>query len=216
MRQFHPPAGWPEPPNARWRPPKRWSPDPDWPPAPEGWAFWVDEDGNPVRGPIGRYGGPKVFKIGAAAAVLVVLISLVLINPFSFGGGDSDAGARPTLDTAPPGIGTNTEPEETPGVPPTGTPTTPTPGPTSPTETPSATPTSNTPTPTPSDTATQTPTAPTSPKSSETPGQEATVVFQNCAEARAAGKAPLHRGDPGYSEKLDKNGDGIACEKGNS
>ncbi|TDO43226.1 excalibur calcium-binding domain-containing protein [Kribbella sp. VKM Ac-2527] len=183
-----------------------------------GWAFWVDEGGNPVRGPIGRYGGPRVFKVGAAAAVLVVLISLVLINPFSFGGGDSDPGARSTLDPAPPGIGQNTEPEETPGGTPTGTPTA---GPRSPnetpTETPSPTPTdSGTPTPTPSETATPTPTQPKSPKSSETPGQEATVVFQNCAEARAAGKAPLHRGDPGYSEKLDKNGDGVACEKGNS
>jgi hypothetical protein len=189
-----------------------------------GWAFWVDEDGNPVRGPIGRYGGPKALKLGAAAAVLVVLISLVLINPFSFGGGDSEPGAQSTLDAAPPGIGQTSEPEETPGGTPTGTPTagpeSPTESPTeTPTETPSATPTptaSGTPTPTPDETTTPTPTQPKSPKSSETPGQEAAVVFQNCAEARAAGKAPLHRGDPGYSEKLDKNGDGVACEKGNS
>jgi hypothetical protein len=175
----------------------------------------VDEDGNPVRGPIGRYGGPKVVKLGAAAAVLVVLISLVLINPFSFGG-DSKPGARSTLDPAPPGIGQSVEPEETPGGTPTGTPTGPTPGPGSPTETPSATPTpTDSGTPSPRDSATPTPTQPQSPKLSETPGQES-VVFQNCAEARAAGKTPLHRGDPGYSEKLDKNGDGIACEKGNS
>jgi hypothetical protein len=40
--------------------------------------------------------------------------------------------------------------------------------------------------------------------------------FHNCAQVRAAGKAPLHRGDPGYSRKLDKNGDGIACDHGNS
>ena len=36
--------------------------------------------------------------------------------------------------------------------------------------------------------------------------------FANCAAARAAGAAPLHRGQPGYAEKLDRDGDGIACE----
>lgn len=38
------------------------------------------------------------------------------------------------------------------------------------------------------------------------------VYYQNCAAVRAAGKAPLHRGDPGYSSKLDRDHDGIACE----
>ncbi|MGZ4573213.1 MAG: excalibur calcium-binding domain-containing protein, partial [Blastococcus sp.] len=38
------------------------------------------------------------------------------------------------------------------------------------------------------------------------------VVYANCAAARAAGVAPLHRGEPGYSSKLDRDGDGIACE----
>jgi micrococcal nuclease len=37
-------------------------------------------------------------------------------------------------------------------------------------------------------------------------------VFANCAAARAAGAAPMHRGDPGYSSKLDGDHDGIACE----
>jgi hypothetical protein len=26
------------------------------------------------------------------------------------------------------------------------------------------------------------------------------------------GAAPVHRGDPGYSSKLDRDGDGIGCE----
>jgi hypothetical protein len=39
------------------------------------------------------------------------------------------------------------------------------------------------------------------------------AYYANCAAARAAGVAPLHRGDPGYSSKLDGDGDGIACEK---
>jgi hypothetical protein len=36
--------------------------------------------------------------------------------------------------------------------------------------------------------------------------------FASCDEARAAGAAPLHRGDPGYSSRLDRDGDGDACE----
>lgn len=36
--------------------------------------------------------------------------------------------------------------------------------------------------------------------------------FKNCTEAREAGAAPLHRGDPGYASKLDRDDDGIACE----
>ena len=38
------------------------------------------------------------------------------------------------------------------------------------------------------------------------------VSYANCAEARAAGAAPIHRGEPGYTRKLDRDGDGIACE----
>lgn len=38
------------------------------------------------------------------------------------------------------------------------------------------------------------------------------VYYPNCAAARAAGKAPLLRGQPGYSTRLDGDGDGIACE----
>lgn len=37
-------------------------------------------------------------------------------------------------------------------------------------------------------------------------------VFQNCAEARAAGAAPVRSSDPGYSARLDRDGDGIGCE----
>ncbi|MDQ0093238.1 hypothetical protein J2T21_001105 [Paeniglutamicibacter psychrophenolicus] len=29
---------------------------------------------------------------------------------------------------------------------------------------------------------------------------------------RNAGAAPIHRGEPGYSRKLDRDGDGVACE----
>lgn len=36
--------------------------------------------------------------------------------------------------------------------------------------------------------------------------------YRNCREARAAGAAPLYRGGPGYSPRLDRDGDGVACE----
>ncbi len=40
----------------------------------------------------------------------------------------------------------------------------------------------------------------------------ATVTYRNCAEVRAAGAAPLRRGEPGYRSGLDGDNDGIACE----
>lgn len=36
--------------------------------------------------------------------------------------------------------------------------------------------------------------------------------YRNCREARAAGAAPLYRGEPGYGAHMDGDGDGIACE----
>ncbi|MEB3367251.1 thermonuclease family protein [Saccharopolyspora mangrovi] len=38
------------------------------------------------------------------------------------------------------------------------------------------------------------------------------AYYASCADARAAGVAPLRRGDTGYSSKLDSDGDGVACE----
>lgn len=38
------------------------------------------------------------------------------------------------------------------------------------------------------------------------------LAFQTCADARAAGYRNMHRGAPGYSDHLDGDGDGIACE----
>ena len=40
----------------------------------------------------------------------------------------------------------------------------------------------------------------------------ASVSYANCDAVRAAGKAPLYRGEPGYSSKLDRDSDGVACE----
>ena len=36
--------------------------------------------------------------------------------------------------------------------------------------------------------------------------------YRNCDAARAAGAAPLRRGQPGYRAELDRDGDGVACE----
>jgi len=36
--------------------------------------------------------------------------------------------------------------------------------------------------------------------------------FANCSEARAAGAAPVYRGDPGYAPRLDRDNDGVGCE----
>ena len=109
----------------------------------------------------------------------------------------------------------------------------------SPTPTPSLTPTPTprpTPTPTPSPIpTTQAPTTqpPLQPLMQESePTQEAepqaggggaapapapeqkqeSMYYPNCKAARAAGAAPLYRGDPGYREELDRDRDGIACE----
>ncbi|WP_406215772.1 excalibur calcium-binding domain-containing protein [Streptomyces canus] len=36
--------------------------------------------------------------------------------------------------------------------------------------------------------------------------------YANCTEARAAGAAPVHRGEPGYASHLDRDNDGVACD----
>jgi endonuclease YncB( thermonuclease family) len=36
--------------------------------------------------------------------------------------------------------------------------------------------------------------------------------YRSCREARAAGAAPMYRGNPDYNFALDGDGDGVACE----
>ncbi len=36
--------------------------------------------------------------------------------------------------------------------------------------------------------------------------------YSSCSEARAAGAAPIREGQKGYSRRLDRDGDGVACE----
>ena len=37
-------------------------------------------------------------------------------------------------------------------------------------------------------------------------------AYRNCTAPRAAGAAPVRRGDPGYGTHLDRDEDGIGCE----
>jgi hypothetical protein len=54
---------------------------------------------------------------------------------------------------------------------------------------------------------------PTPPPSSGGGGGGGSAFYANCAAVRAAGAAPLYRGQPGYSRDLDRDGDGVACER---
>lgn len=42
---------------------------------------------------------------------------------------------------------------------------------------------------------------------------QSSVNYGSCADAKAAGAAPIYQGEPGYSAKLDRDKDGIACDK---
>jgi hypothetical protein len=41
---------------------------------------------------------------------------------------------------------------------------------------------------------------------------EQSVSYSGCNEVRAAGRAPIYAGQPGYRSEMDGDGDGIACE----
>lgn len=63
------------------------------------------------------------------------------------------------------------------------------------------------PTPTPNPTLAPTP-APPQPA----PSTGTDTYYSDCAAVREAGKAPIHKGQPGYRTGLDRDGDGIACD----
>lgn len=104
----------------------------------------------------------------------------------------------------------------------------PTPSPSPTTKSPSPTPTTTSPTPTPEPEPTSEAPAPAPEPAQPERHEEApapAVVHQeqrapepqtyyaNCAAARAAGAAPIYQGQPGYRSGLDRDGDGIACDK---
>ena len=59
-----------------------------------------------------------------------------------------------------------------------------------------------------------TPAEGTAPRSAEAvaPPIASATYYPNCSAARAAGAAPIHAGQPGYRQALDRDLDGIACE----
>jgi micrococcal nuclease len=56
------------------------------------------------------------------------------------------------------------------------------------------------------------PTAGPKPAATSNPAVNPTPYYANCTAARAAGAAPIRRGQPGYRPALDRDNDGIACE----
>jgi hypothetical protein len=54
--------------------------------------------------------------------------------------------------------------------------------------------------------------APPPPAPEPPPAPSPSGAFANCAAARAAGAAPVYRGDPGYGPHLDRDDDGVGCE----
>jgi micrococcal nuclease len=56
------------------------------------------------------------------------------------------------------------------------------------------------------------PTATRAPQPASKPSTTGDPYYANCTAARAAGAAPILRGQPGYRRALDGDNDGIACE----
>jgi hypothetical protein len=54
---------------------------------------------------------------------------------------------------------------------------------------------------------------PAAPVAPAVPAVPAAAPYANCTAARAAGAAPVYRGSPGYGTHLDRDGDGIGCDK---
>ncbi len=46
------------------------------------------------------------------------------------------------------------------------------------------------------------------------PGEKWRGAFENCAEARAEGRAPIRQGEQGYAPWLDADRDGVGCDTG--
>lgn len=53
---------------------------------------------------------------------------------------------------------------------------------------------------------------PRQPQTRQPQAQPESTYYKNCSAARAAGAAPIYRGQPGYGAHLDRDGDGVACE----
>lgn len=68
------------------------------------------------------------------------------------------------------------------------------------------------PAPTPTSAPSPAPQSQPDPAPRPTPAPAPAVYYPNCDAVRAAGAAPIRAGQPGYSRKLDRDGDGVGCE----
>jgi hypothetical protein len=208
MATFNSPPGWPAPPTPDWQPPPGWQPDPSWPPAPPGWAFWLNARGQRARGPNGRYGAEPPVKLVAgwlAGGVAFLLIVAAIGGSGSSNAASSVPGPRvtTTVTTAVPGPTVTV-------AGPTATRTVTVPGPTA---TITAVPPRVTVTAkVPRATTAHTGPVPSVQSTTTTEPGKTSVSYANCSEVRAAGKAPLYEGQPGYAAHLDRDHDGVACE----
>lgn len=199
--KFQVPPQWPQPPSD-WIPDPGWQPDSSWAPAPRDWQFWVNDYDVPIEGPPGLYGSSNArlrrtrTVLASAAGVGALLLGLVVGAAGSeTAGADSPLAATP-MQTATVTVTARPSPAVTMTAPP---------------ETVTATP----------DTVTVTVEVPVvsgdesggygivAPSES---GGSSAVYYENCTAARAAGAAPIRRGEPGYGSHLDRDDDGVACE----
>ncbi|MEU7073495.1 excalibur calcium-binding domain-containing protein [Streptomyces narbonensis] len=161
--------------------------------------------------------------VATVLSALWFIVALAVDDPEQNGTDDP----KPTTTATAPATPAPTEPSPTPTTEaPSPTTEAPTAAPTPTTEAPTPSPTPTTAEPTPEPTTapprtsapTRTPApAPTTREPEPEPTQTtedapAPVSYSNCSEVRAAGAAPIYAGQPGYSRRLDRDGDGVACE----
>ena len=198
--KFRTPPAWPQPPDG-WLPDSGWKPDQAWPSAPSDWHFWENDYGVPVEGPPGLYAGTIARLRWTRRVLLGIGALLVLFIGIGIGGtGPSESDAR-ALAALPTHTSTVTV---SPSAASTVTVTAPAETVTLPAETVTL----------PAETVTI-PADTTSGFGLVAPGGSAgsaSAYYANCSEARAAGAAPLYRGEPGYRSGLDRDDDGVACE----
>lgn len=211
-KHFNPPPGWPAPPSAQWQPPPKWQPAVAWPAPPSKWAFWVDDDGQPTVPPPNSYPVlPRRRRRMLAGCGCLTVIALLLFG--SCGAILASGDDSPSEVTVTPTSTVTPTTTATPTVMVTPTVTAPEPTETAPGQTKTVTPTVTVePPPPPAPEPDPEPPEPTPEPVPEPEEDEGSAFYQNCDAVRAAGADPINRGDPGYSSKLDRDGDGVGCE----
>ncbi len=188
-KRFNPAPGWPLA-SQGWLPPRGWTPDPSWPPAPPGWQIVID-DGAPRR----WYRRARV--IGPAALIIGLFLGVGVGGSGKSGQTAAPAGLVGAATVAPTVTTTVTT---TASAPPAATVTTTAPAPPAETVTITAKPAAA-------------PSAASTSEAAEKAAGANAVYYANCTQAKAAGAAPMSRGEPGYRSGLDRDDDGVACDK---